>query len=448
MSIIGSNILAGASGQAGYNLNNSLRFRASANGTLSRTPASATNQKTWTWSAWVKRGALTVSAYARMFATVTNNCGIQWTDTDLLRLYSASPAVNVPTTAVFRDPSAWYHIVVVLDTTQATSTNRVKIYINGSQQTTSGTYPSLNDNLGINGTVAHFTSYGLTSENFDGYMAEINFIDGTALTPSSFGETDTTTGSWKPKAYSGSYGTNGFYLKFSDIATTSGSNAGLGKDFSGNGNYWTTNNISVTAGVTYDAMTDVPTNTSATVGNYCVLNSASIGADATLSNANLTIAYGTAATRNATMGTLGLSSGKWYWECSIIAASAGSPVIGITNTASASEVSNYPGFAANGWGYSSDGSKYNNGSGVAYGATYTTNDVIGVAFDADSGSITFYKNNTSQGVAFSSLAAGTYFPGFGDGGGVGTWSGAVNFGQRPFTYTPPTGYVALNTYNL
>ena len=111
----------------------------------------------------------------------------------------------------------------------------------------------------------------------DGYLAEVYFIDGQALTPSSFGETSTTTGVWQPKAYTGTYGTNGFYLKFSDIATTSGSNAGLGKDFSGNGNYWTTNNISVTAGPTYDAMIDVPTGNGYTSGtqpasNYAVLN--------------------------------------------------------------------------------------------------------------------------------------------------------------------------------
>ena len=453
MSIIGSNILAGASGQAGYNINNSLRFRSSASAYLNRTLSTPTNNKIWTWSGWVKLGKL--STFSGLFGALngTDRMYIAYGSSAKWQIYGTNAGtdyVEAFSTGLYRDPSAWYHLVIAVDTTQATASNRLKMYVNGTQETISfTTNMTLNANTSINKAIA--TVIGESSvgnDPFDGYMTEVNFIDGQQLAPSSFGETDTTTGSWKPKAYTGTYGTNGFYLKFSDIATTSGSNAGLGKDFSGNANYWTTNNISVTAGVTYDAMLDVPTNTSATVANYCVLNSASIGADATLSNANLTIAYGSSGTRNVTMGTLGLSSGKWYWECSIITASAGSPAIGITNTASASEVSNYPGFAANGWGYVSDGYKYNNGTGVAYGATFTTNDIIGIAFDADSGSITFYKNNTSQGVAFSSLAAGTYFPAFGDGGGGGTWSGAVNFGQRPFSYTPPSGFVALNTYNL
>jgi len=435
-----------------YDINNSLRFRSSASAYLSRTPASAGNRTTWTWSAWVKRGAAD-GAGAQMLFGVNTGAGSYSeirTLSDKFCFQDNSFATEFQTNAVLRDYSAWYHLMFVIDTTQATSTNRIKAYINGVEQTfAAGAYPSQNATLTMNTTNAHNIGRRPTGVSyFDGYIAEQYFIDGSAKTPSDFGETDATTGSWKPKAYTGTYGTNGFYLKFSDIATTSGSNAGLGKDFSGNANYWTTNNISVTAGSTYDAMTDSPTLTSATVGNYCVLNAASIGADATLSNANLTIAYGTSVTRNATMGTFGMSSGKWYWEYTIISASPGGPVFGITNTASASAVSNYPGFAANGWGYAADGSKYNAGTGTAYGASYATNDILGVAFDADTGSITFYKNNTSQGVAFSSLAADTYFPAFGDGSGTGTLTGAVNFGQRPFTYTPPTGYVALNTYNL
>lgn len=442
----------------GYDINNSLRFRASASAYLNRTPASSGSTTLGTFSNWLKLGAISIDRMMYHVAGTSGNNNrfyISFNADDTVDVVgynsSGSVVLNLKTTQVFRDPSAWYHVVVAIDTTQATAANRIKLYINGSQVTafSTATYPAQNQALGFtNNTSTLIGSNQGVGNLFDGYMAETYFIDGQALTPSSFGETDTTTGSWKPKAYGGTYGTNGFYLKFSDIATTSGSNAGLGKDFSGNANYWTTNNISVTSGTTYDAMTDSPTLTNATVGNYCVLNAASIGADATLSNANLTIAYGSAATRNATMGTLGLSSGKWYWEYTIISASPGGPVFGITNTASASAVSNYPGFAANGWGYAADGSKYNAGTGTAYGASYATNDILGVAFDADTGSITFYKNNTSQGVAFSSLAADTYFPAFGDGSGTGTLTGAVNFGQRPFSYTPPTGFKALNTFNL
>ena len=148
---------------------------------------------------------------------------------------------------LFRSPAAWYHIVVAVDTTQATAANRTKIYVNGNQQTMTGSYVPQNTSLYVNGTTIQAigsrknvsAGYG---NYFDGYLAEVNFIDGQALTPSSFGKTDATTGQWVPKKFSGTYGTNGFYLNFSDIATTSGSNAGLGKDSSGNSNYWTTNN--------------------------------------------------------------------------------------------------------------------------------------------------------------------------------------------------------------
>jgi hypothetical protein len=193
-------------------------------------------------------------------------------------------------------------------------------------------------------------------------------------------------------------------------------------------------------------MTDVPTLTSATAANYCVFNAASVGTDATLSGGNLNISYGSGGTRNATMGTMGMSSGKWYAEFGFTSGSF--PMFGISSKASSTDMPNYPGYNAFGWGYFVDGDKYSNGVNTAYGAAWTTTDVIGVAFDADAGSLTFYKNNVSQGVAFTGLTSGPYFFATGDGGGAATWSGWANFGQRPFTYTPPSGFVALNTYNL
>jgi hypothetical protein len=148
------------------------------------------------------------------------------------------------------------------------------------------------------------------------------------------------------------------------------------------------------------------------------------------------------------MATIGMSSGKWYWECTVSAGTT-SPIMGITNTPSAPSVSNYPGFAANGWGYEAfNGNKVNNASSVSYGSSYTTNDVVGVTFDADARELVFYKNGVSQGVAYTGLAVGDYFPAFGDGSALGTWTGQANFGQRPFAYTPPTGFKALNTQNL
>ncbi len=444
MSIIGSNILAGASGnQGGYNINNSLRFRSSASAYLLRTfSASGT---TATFSVWVKRGALgsyqTIFGWSNLSDT---SFGIDL-NLDTLAFYSYSYAfvLNLVTTQVLRDPSAWYHIVCVIDTTQATAANRAKIYINGSQVTalSTATYPTQNTvlNLATN-TSWNIGRIAASTTHFDGYMAEINFIDGSALTPSSFGETSTTTGTWIPKAYSGSYGTNGFYLKFSDIATTTSSNAGLGKDFSGNGNYWTTNNISVTSGVTYDAMLDVPTNTSATVANYCTLNPlVNLGGNGTMSFGNLRVT--TASSGSAfVFGTIGVSTGKWYWE-GVLTTDASN--VGILVGFSTIDNATYIGY------YSGNGYKYTQSGSSAYGASWVIGDVIGVAADFDSNTITFYKNNTSQGAITSAFTTGlTYFPTLWDGSGFPITVADVNFGQRPFAYTAPTGFVALNTFNL
>ena len=447
MAILNNNPLVGASGnQGGYNINNSLRFRSSASAYLSRTPASAGNRKTFTWSGWFKKSR--ISAYSPLFyadAGGNTNIQIQFLDDNTLRLFQQFSGVDnfyLVTTQVFRDPSAWYHVVVAVDTTQATSSNRAKMYVNGVQVTafSSTLYPTLNLDTTINSTVSHYVGYAPAGPYyFDGYLADVNFIDGSAKVASDFGETDTTTGVWKPKAYSGTYGTNGFYLKFSDIATTSGSNAGLGKDFSGNSNYWTTNNISVTSGTTYDAMTDSPTNTSATVANYAVLNPLDTGSNITLSAANLQTSQGAAA--GISKGTIGISSGKWYWEVTLL---SGTTAVGIADVSS-SRTQNYVGQASTSYGYySGNGNKYNNATGTSYGASYTTNDVIGVALDMDAGTLTFYKNNTSQGTAYSSLS-GTFTPAIGNDQSNTT---AFNAGQRPFSYTPPTGYVALNTFNL
>jgi hypothetical protein len=433
----------------GYDINNSLRLRSSASAYLNRTPGSATSRTIWTWSAWVKRGTLGVEQ--QLFAsTVANNdnqwFNLQFSSGNLIRVQVYSGDV-LATTAVYRDPSAWYHVVLAVDTTQATAANRLKLYINGVQVTAFGTatYPAQNFQYAINLNQQHNIGSNLPYSGgyFDGYLADVNFIDGSQKAASDFGETDTTTGSWKPKAYTGTYGTNGFYLKFSDIATTSGSNAGLGKDFSGNANYWTTNNINVTTpagtNTSYDAMIDSPTLTSATVANYSVLNPLDTGSNITLSAANLQTSQGAAA--GISKGTIGISSGKWYWEVTLL---SGTTAVGIADITS-SRTQNYVGQTSTSYGYySGNGNKYNNATGVAYGASYTTNDIIGVALDMDAGTLTFYKNNTSQGTAYSSLS-GTFTPAIGNDQSNTT---AFNAGQRPFTYTPPTGFVRLNTYNL
>jgi hypothetical protein len=441
-----------------YDINNSLRFRASVSARLSRTFGSATNYKIQTLSAWVKRGLLSSSTTYRLMGgydgSAANSTEINFNNDTLRVEFGGAASNSLITTQVFRDPSAWYHIVIAIDTTQATAANRVKMYVNGNQITAFGTanYPAQNANSQLTSANANNSIGAGWSgfDYFDGYMTEVNFIDGQVKTPSDFGETDTTTGSWKPKAYSGTYGTNGFYLKFSDIATTSGSNAGLGKDFSGNANYWTTNNISVTAGTTYDAMTDSPTNTSATVANYAVMNplnaiSTTGGNTTTLSNANLSVLMPNTAGSRTAFATMGVSSGKWYWETTITTGSINTyyPGLGIDTNLNALPT-DQSGGTASGYMYLSNGQKLNSASLTAYGSSFTTNDVIGVALDMDAGTITFYKNNTSQGQAFSGIT-GTAVPCV---VGQNNAALAINFGQRPFTYTPPTGFVRLNTYNL
>jgi hypothetical protein len=323
------------------------------------------------------------------------------------------------------------------------------LFVNGSEVTyQSYTAPSLNQNSQTN--LAQPTLIGANFNGpvqfLDGYLTEVNFIDGQGLPASSFGSTNALTGVWQPAAYVGTYGTNGFYLPFTDnSALTTSSNVGLGRDYSGNGNYWTTNNISITAGVTYDSMTDVPTLTSATASNYCVLNPLKINATnpPTFSNSNLQTL--TAATNfGITFGTIGVSTGKFYWEITPTSVTGGG-LIGVANDSAA--LDQFLGQNVNGWSYYNDGNKYTNNTATAYGASFVANDVIGVALDMSAGTVVFYKNNTSQGTAFTGLT-GTLFPAMSDGSGSGTATFVANFGQRPFAYTPPTGFVALNTFNL
>jgi hypothetical protein len=439
-------------GPEGYQISRSVRLRSSASAYFNRTPGSVGNRQTLTLSNWVKRGAL--GSQQDIFIAGSNTSGqlsaqCSFDSSNQISLYgtiSGSAAdYSLVTTQVFRDPSAWYHIVLMFDTTNATAANRVRLYVNGVQVTSfsSATYPSQNYSTAYNNTVSHtigrFTS--VSANPFDGYMTEINFIDGQALTPSSFGETDAITGVWKPKKYAGTYGTNGFFLNFSDNSSNTATT--IGKDYSGNGNNWTPNNISVTSGSTYDSMLDVPTlwaDGGNGRGNYCTLNPLDKNAGTTPSNANLTW---TASTPwRSARATFGMTTGKWYWE---VTASGANNMHGIGTATAAVSDNNYPGKDANGWGYfDSNGNKFTNGSGSSYGASYTTNDVIGVAFDADNGTLTFYKNGTSQGTAFTGLTSGPYFPMVGNEGSTSH----SNFGQRPFAYTPPTGFKALNTQNL
>ena len=450
-------VLLASTPSTGYNLTRSLRFRRSATAYLSKTYlTSATNLKIQTFSVWVKRGSLSSTQY--VFSGYDNiSSGAAYlvfqADNTIRLAFDPNGTSFITTTQLFRDPSAWYHIVLAVDTTQATAANRIKLYVNGVQVTAvAGTYPGLNVNsqFGLTTINNNIGTLLATSNSFDGYLAEFNFIDGQALTPSSFGSTSATTGVWQFARYTGTYGTNGFYLPFTDnSALTTASNAGLGKDFSGNANYWVTNNISITAGATYDSMIDVPTLTSATAANYCVgspLNYRTTTPTPTITDGNLKWIGPSASLSSIGCATFGVASGKFYWEATRVGTNTG--FIGVVNgqfnatTSSAFDL----GYNSNEYAYISSGNKVNNNSSVAYGASYTSGDVIGFALDLDAGTLTFYKNNTSQGVAYSGLSLGNYWlPAFDSFNSAGF---TLNFGQQGFTYTPPSGFVALNTYNL
>jgi hypothetical protein len=449
----------------GYTISRSLRFRSSASAYLSRTPASAGSRTAWTLSLWAK-----VSAFATN--RVLLNVGGLSTGYGLIFLNNADQidfqelggsTARLTTTRVFRDPSAFYHFVFVWDSSNATAADRMRIYVNGVRETAFGTNtnPSSGAQSVINTAALHRIGWDTSSTSGwteDGYLAEVNFIDGQALTPSSFGETDATTGVWKPKACTVSdYGKNGFYLPFSDATSTTTigyDKAAIATNHS-SANNWTPNNISVTAGTTYDSMIDTPTpydDGGNGVGNYATLNPLSTTAG-TYSSANLRY-VGAAAWRRSN-ATISISSGKWYFEVTVgnapytpRASNTAYNAFGFglatvfNDTTAASSITNAVIFGDNGY--------YKNFSNAWTDSTYSVanGDVLAVAVDLDANTFTFYQNNTSRVTGTIGTTAGTLLVPI-----IQSYDGSygvmdANFGQRPFTYTPPSGFKALNTQNL
>jgi hypothetical protein len=456
----------------------SLRFNSADTAYLNRTPASAGNRKKWTWSGWVKKSTIgnfeQLMAAAIVAGTSEEQLCFGFPTADGLSYRDGVSGNYTVTAAIFRDPSAWYHIVFVYDSANAAQADRGIFYVNGIRQTATTNAIPLNRDSYINSTtVQALGRFGaIASSYFNGYMTEMNFVDGQALTPSDVGLTNPQTGQWIPKKYTGTYGTNGFYLNFKDATSTTT----LGYDYSGNANNWATTGFSVTAGTGNDSLTDVPTpwfayNTTGDVGgvfrgNYCTLNPIVTGNVITPLNGNLNTSLATGA--NAyfnTVGTTAISSGKWYWECTVTARDAGAGQwmqfgIVATTTTYTSNALGLSGNMSNGYAYYNDGSKGGQGTSTAgYGATFTNNDVIGVALDLDAGTITFYKNGVSQGQAFSGISlTAAWLPIIQIYRSTGTTQSAfINFGQRPFekwngsayvANTPPAGFRSLCTTNL
>ena len=434
----------GASAAGDYEIERSLRFNAGDSPQLSRTPGSAGNRRTYTISVWVKIGLNgNYRAIIGAGGGATRDRLQIFNDDKLVFNLNDGTDAYLRTNRLLRDPSAWYHLVVGVDTTQGTSSNRIKLYVNGVQETsfTNETYPSQNYDCRLNNNIATFIGQSSSSNlYFDGYIADFNFIDGTQLTPSSFGETNGDTGQWVAKKFAGSYGSQGYHLNFSDNSGTTATT--LGKDSSGNGNNWTPNNFGIAAGPNNDSLLDTPTN------NYATFNPLGTDDSCTYKAGNMTVICNNASTSGT---TIAVSSGKWYVEIIPTAKTAVNPMVGVcyADGFDGERQINESQMGGKGYGYIANGNKaLPDGSNPAYGSSYAIDDVIGIALDLDSAqnTVTFYKNNTSQGSI--DIDSGTYVFGCSNGQGSSTIEYDIITGQRPFTYTPPTGFQALCTDNL
>ncbi len=458
MSIPGSALpllLASPAGAAAGADNLSLRFSSGDSAYLNRGFSSG-NQKTWTWSCWCK---------PCVFSGDQGLFGVTGGVVTFIRFKNAqldfivNGATHRRTSAVFRDPSAWYHFVWAVDTTQGTASNRSRFYVNGVEITTAWSIDSAltqDSNTGVSSNATHLIGSTDTVPNdlLNAYLADVHFIDGQALDPTDFGEFDATTGAWNPIEYTGSYGTNGFHLDFADNSSA----AALGTDTSGNGNDWTVNNISVTAGSGNDSLRDSPTNGDTAndtgaggevSGNYCTWNPLRQRSSNTVSNGNLDVTLAAAAAASIT-GTFAQSTGKWYWEITHNGFSSTNSLLAgvIGANRSQSGISLY-GTGSVGY-YATNGRIYIDGADSAYGNSFTTGDIIGVALDLDSATktITFYKNGSSQGAINLPSSDSVWSPAITNGTASSTQSAIANFGQRPFAYSAPSGFKALCTANL
>ena len=464
--------VAGAnSASGGYEIDNSLKIESDNSESLNRTLGTPTNVDKATFSFWFKRTELgrqwlfstrqnTSSPYDTFRISITASDQIQ------VQNYQASYNARIVTNRVFRDTNAWYSIVASIDTTQSTAGDRIKLYVNGVEETSFATedQPPQNSDLYLeSGRILEIGRFipdqGVSGALYEceGYLAEAHFIDGQQLAPTEFGEFDSDSGIWKPKQYLGTYGDNGHYLKFA-------SSGSLGTDSSGNGNDFTLNNIAAA-----DQASDSPTN------SFCTMN-------VLWSNSYTTYTEG--ATNVDTTGSgwmsmvsnFAVKSGKWYWE---FKSDSGYAFVGITDAEEQYIPRSTAGYffghndnaGTNSIGmYSVNGQAYNSPSGTPDGVGFGTSDIIGVAVDMDNYRLYYHKNGTYAGSMNPSAGSGGItiptdwnseyiymgFSGFNGSyavnfGGYTTISisSAANDGEYgAFEYAPPSGYYALCTKRL
>ena len=447
---------------------------------LTRTPGSAGDRKTWTLSGWYKRSA-NASDYllssGQYSSTQLSQILFEGDDYFNVAFYSSGAALegHLETNRKFRDPAAWYHIVVAMDTTQAVAADRLKIYVNGVQETSfkTETYPAEDYEPSINNNVAQNIGRREGSGFFNGVMAHVHFTDGTAYAPTAFGETDSTSGIWVAKTSpSVTYGTNGYFLKFQDTAA-------IGDDSSGN-----TNDFTMSGTITQTK--DTPDDNFATLNPLTVVSSGT----PTLANGNTTVT-GDGSTKFYFASTLGMGAGKFYSEYKINATQASATIhLGIASKPSLNAYNNeFPGENTISYSWGEFGSTWYNNSGTAQGTSFTTGDVVGIALDMDNSKLYFSKNGTwisiggttgdptsgasgtgalsinsadaNGGNGFWHFAigdnSGTYGTGnvidcnFGNGyfGTTAVSSAGTNAsGIGTFEHDVPTGYTALSTLGL
>ena len=450
--------IAGGNESKGYEISNSLRFNDGDSPALSFTPSgNPTDADKFTLSCWIKLGNIGVSnekIYDTGGTDDNNKFTLQFFGTNSTLMTANNSGVSTVTSAVLRDPSAWYHVVAAIDSQNSTTNDKHIIYINGTRAELGTNNLGSQSQVGAmtNGVAQFIGRNGVSTQDyFDGYMTEFHLVDGQQLAPTDFGEFDDN-GVWIPKKYTGTYGTNGFFLEFKQTGTSQNS-SGIGADTSGQDNHFAVSNLAAT-----DVTTDTCTN------NFATFNPLIRGAY-TLSEGNCKITGGSSETiDNSGVATISMDSGKFYCEMKPTDV-GGNPLFGIIEIDGWNQGSNS--LAFNGYFYKKSGQKIpyagSGGSNADYGSAISANDIVSLLYDADNGTLSFYLNGSSQGDAFTSIDTSKTWTFI-------TWdnttSGAsvveANFGNPAFAissgnndgkygnfeYAVPSGYFSLNTKNL
>ena len=415
--ILGTNSIK----DTGYDVANSLRFNPGSSDTLSKTLSTPTNNKKFTFSFWIKK--CENGREQHIVNGGASSSQFYFNSSDQLYFYDQTAGGTYKTTQVFRDVSAWYHIVVAEDTTQGTASSRIRIYVNGSEITDFAieTDPTQNNSSAYNTAATHtIGTYAVSPSGYylNGYLAEFVFIDGQQLDPTSFGEFDEDSPTiWKPIDVSGlTFGNNGFHLDFENASS-------LGADVSGNGNNFTVNNLT-----SVDQSTDTCTN------NFATMNSLdNYFASSTFSEGNLKIVT-TGGNITYNTSTIGFSSGKWYMETKL-SGSAGYTIGVVRGVATANDNSNKLGNRSDGWSYDDGGDvEHNGGSLTGSFASYSSGNIIGIYADLDNNKLYFSKDGSLQNSGTGlTLTAGTYFFALGDNNSSNSSTYEVNFGSPSFS---------------